>query len=230
MKDLTPNRLEYRKRLAQSLDSVFEKEINPEFMRDAVEGKLFGIGSESFVAGSNEFYLAYSISRGVMLCLDAGHFHPTEQVGDKVSTVLTFADDLLLHVSRPIRWDSDHVVIFDDETRLIAHEVVRADALGRVHFALDFFDASINRISAWVIGMRATIQALLSALLEPLDLIREAEQNRDFGTRLALLEEAKTLPVGAVWDEYCRRKEVPIGSEWLRSVGSYEQSELAGRA
>jgi L-rhamnose isomerase len=229
MKDETPNRYEYRKRLVESLDAIFETEYEPEVLLDAVEGKLFGIESESCVVGSNEFYFAYALARGVMLCLDAGHFHPTERVGDKISTVLAFSDRLLLHLSRPIRWDSDHVVIFDDETRFIAQEVVRAGACDRVHLAVDFFDASINRISAWVVGMRATIQALLFALLEPVDMIREEERAGNYGARLALLEEAKMFPFGAVWDEYCRRSDVPIGAAWLRPVADYERDELLKR-
>jgi L-rhamnose isomerase len=229
MKDQTPGRLEYRRRLRESLDAVFADHHDHAVLLDAVEGKLFGIGSEAFVVGSNEFYQAYSLTHDVMLCLDAGHFHPTERVGDKISTMLTFLDQLLLHVSRPIRWDSDHVVNLDDETRFIAEEVVRADALDRVHLAVDYFDASINRIAAWIIGMRATQQAFLIALLEPADALRAAERDGDYTTRLALLETIKTLPFGAVWDEYCRRSGVPIGSDWLADVRDYESAVLSGR-
>jgi L-rhamnose isomerase len=229
MKDETPNRYEYRTRLIESLDAVFAKAYDKKHLVDAVEGKLFGIGSESFVVGSNDFYLAYAVTHGVALCLDAGHFHPSERVGDKVSTALAFVDRLLLHVSRPIRWDSDHVVLFDDETRFIAAEAVRAGALDRVFFAVDFFDASINRIGAWVIGLRATLQALLSALLEPIDALRDAERDGNYTARLALLEESKAMPFAAVWDEFCHRSDVPIGAQWLDAIAHYERDVLTDR-
>ncbi len=187
-----------RQRLAQSLDAIFAEEIDARYNRDAVEGKLFGIGSESYVAGSHEFYLGYAISRRKLLCLDAGHYHPTEQVSDKISAVLMHLDEILLHVSRGVRWDSDHVVLFTDELQAIAQELVRGDYLERVHIGLDFFDASINRVAAWVIGARCMLKALLLALLEPTDVLRRLEAEGDTTARLAILEELKTLPYGAL--------------------------------
>jgi L-rhamnose isomerase len=197
---------------------------------DAVESKLFGIGAEAYTVGSHEFYLAYAVSRNVMLCLDAGHFHPTEEVGDKISSVLTFADKLLLHVSRPIRWDSDHVVLFDDNTRLIAREAVQSGGLGKIYFAVDFFDASINRIEAWVVGVRGIIKSLLFALLEPTELLREYEKKGKLGHRLAMFEELKVMPFGAVWDKYCSLYDVPAGPSWLDDIDSYEQQVLRKRS
>ncbi|MDQ3622960.1 MAG: L-rhamnose isomerase, partial [Verrucomicrobiota bacterium] len=200
------------------------------FNLDAVESKLFGIGSESYVVGSHEFYLGYAVTRQKLLCLDAGHFHPTESLADKVSSVLQFVPGLLLHVSRGVRWDSDHVVLLDDATRAVMEEVVRGGFLDRTYIGLDFFDASINRIAAWVIGTRNAIKALLLALLEPAARLRESEEAGDFTARLALLEELKSLPFAAVWDEHCRRSGVPIGSAWLDEVRGYEKTVLAKRA
>jgi L-rhamnose isomerase len=196
---------------------------------DAVESKLFGIGSESYVVGSHEFYLGYAILRRKLLCLDSGHFHPTETVSDKISAVLGWLDGVLLHVSRGVRWDSDHVVTLSDELHAIALEAVRGGYLGRVHFGLDFFDASINRIAAWVIGTRNMLKALLMALLEPHEKLKCAEEAGDYTTRLSLLEEAKSLPFGAVWDAYCERTGVPVGEAWLAEVKSYESRVLARR-
>ena len=181
------------------------------------------------MVGSNEFYLGYAIANRKLLCLDTGHFHPTEVVADKISSVLTFLDEILLHISRGVRWDSDHVVILTDELRSIAEELVRGDFLNRVHIGLDFFDASINRIAAWVIGTRCTLKALLIALLEPTQKLRDLEANGDFTSRLALLEELKTLPFGAVWDFYCLSQNVPIGSAWLDTVKTYEKNVLSKR-
>lgn len=229
-KDIPVDRLAPRQRLADSLDRIFTEKIDPAVHLDAVESKLFGIGAESYTVGSHEFYMGYATSRQVLLCLDAGHYHPTEVISDKISSVLMFVPQLLLHVSRPVRWDSDHVVILDDELRAIAQELVRSGRLDNVHIGLDFFDASINRIAAWVIGTRCMIKALLIALLEPADRLRQAEANGDFTSRLAMLEELKTLPYGAVWDCYCARSEVPVGPAWLAEAKTYEKNVLAKRA
>ena len=228
-KDLPFNRKSPRERLAASLDEIFAAPVDHSLNRDAVESKLFGIGSESYVVGSHEFYLAYAVKNQLLYCLDAGHFHPTENLADKVSSILQFVPELLLHVSRGVRWDSDHVVLFDDPTRAIMEELVRGGYLDRTHIGLDFFDASINRVAAWVIGTRGAIKSLLSALLEPAALLRTAEDAGDNTMRLALFEETKTLPFGAVWDEYCRRKDVPLGHQWMTEVKDYEKSALAGR-
>ena len=228
-KDLPMDRKAPRLRLEESLDALFAEKIDPALNLDAVESKLFGIGSESYVVGSHEFYLGYAVKNGKLMCLDAGHFHPTENLSDKISSVLQFVPELLLHVSRGVRWDSDHVVLVDDPTKAIMEELVRGDFLARTHIGLDFFDASINRIAAWVIGARNALKALLIALLEPAAKLREAESAGDFTSRLALLEEAKTLPFGAVWDEYCRRNDVPVGVCWLQEVKKYEHSVLSLR-
>jgi L-rhamnose isomerase len=227
-KDTPVDRKGPRQRLADSLDAIFAEPIDPQFNRDAVEGKLFGIGSESYVVGSHEFYLGYAVRRRKLLCLDAGHFHPTEVLSDKLSAVLAWLDEVLLHVSRGVRWDSDHVVTLTDELQAIAQELVRGDYLGRVHIGLDFFDASINRVAAWVIGTRCTLKALLLALLEPAAL-GQAEAEGDTTSRLALLEETKTLPLGAVWDHYCQQQGVPVGADWLAEVKRYEREVLARR-
>ena len=229
-KDIPVDRLAPRQRLADSLDRIFAERIDKAVHLDAVESKLFGIGAESYTVGSHEFYMGYATSRQILLCLDAGHYHPTEVISDKVSSVLMFVPELLLHVSRPVRWDSDHVVILDDELRAIAQELVRSGKLDKVHLGLDFFDASINRIAAWVIGTRCMIKALLIALLEPTDVLRKAEKSGDYTLRLAMLEELKTLPYGAVWDYYCARSDVPVGSAWLAEVKAYEKNVLAKRA
>lgn len=228
-KDVTVDRKAPRQRLQKSLDEVFTPQIDPAFNLDSVESKLFGIGSETYVVGSHEFYLAYAVANKKLLCLDAGHFHPTETIADKISSVLLFLDEILLHVSRGVRWDSDHVVILSDDLRAIAEELVRGDFLGRVHIGLDFFDASINRIAAWVIGTRSMLKALLAALLEPRDRLRQAESAWDFTGRLALLEEIKTLPLGAVWDHYCLTQAVPVGMGWMEKVKDYENKVLRSR-
>ena len=222
-KDLPADRVAPRQRLIESLDTIFADKLPASDEIDAVECKLFGIGSESYVAGSHEFYLGYAVSRQKAVCLDAGHFHPTETLADKISSVLLFVPRLLLHVSRGVRWDSDHVVILDDPTRAVMEELVRGDFLGRTSIGLDYFDASINRVAAWIIGIRATQKALLLALLEPSKRLREAEANGNLTARLALLEEAKSLPWGAVWDEFCRRSDVPAGAGWLAEAEAYGQ-------
>jgi L-rhamnose isomerase len=228
-KDTPIDRKTPRAILKRSLDEIFAEKLDPRHHRDAVEGKLFGIGSESYVVGSHEFYLGYAVENGTLLCLDAGHYHPTESIADKISSVLTWLDEILLHVSRGVRWDSDHVVILSDDLRAIAEEVVRGDYLGRVHVGLDFFDASINRVAAWVIGTRCMLKALLIALLEPIDVLRKWETAGDYTGRLALLEELKALPFGAVWDYYCLRQGVPAGSVWLDNLYAYERDVLAQR-
>jgi L-rhamnose isomerase len=222
-KDTPVDRRGPRERLEESLDLMFAEPIDPRFNLDAVECKLFGLGSESYVVGSHEFYLGYAIRKKTLLCLDAGHFHPTEVISDKISAVLLSVDRLLLHVSRGIRWDSDHVVTLTDELQAIAQEVVRGKWLDRVHIGLDFFDASIHRVAAWVIGTRCMIKALLVALLEPTDLLRKFEREGDYTSRLALLEELKTLPFGAVWDHYCQANDVPVGTAWLDELKQYER-------
>lgn len=228
-KDVTIDRKGPRVLLNKSLDEMFAVVVDPLANRDAVESKLFGIGSETYVVGSHEFYLGYAVRNKKLLCLDAGHFHPTETIADKISSVLLYLDEILLHVSRGIRWDSDHVVILNDDLRAIAEELVRGDFLDRVHIGLDFFDASINRVAAWVIGVRAMIKALLAALLEPTPLLRQCEVDGDFTGRLALVEEVKTLPLGAVWDYYCLKEGVPVGREWLGEVRKYESEVLSRR-
>ncbi len=228
-KDIPVDRLAPRERLANSLDKIFAEKIDPAIHLDAVESKLFGIGAESYTVGSHEFYLGYAVSRQKLLCLDAGHFHPTEVISDKISSVLNFVPELLLHVSRPVRWDSDHVVILNDELCSIAQELIRSGKIDKVHIGLDFFDASINRIAAWVIGTRCMIKALLIALLEPIKSLREMEASGDFTSRLAMLEEIKTLPFGAVWDYYCIKSNVPAGQSWLKEVKEYEKDVLNKR-
>jgi len=228
-KDLPFNRKAPRQRLMEALDRVLAEPMDPACHRDAVEGKLFGLGAESYTVGSNEFYLAYAVSRRIMLCLDAGHFHPTEVISDKLSAVLPFVPELLLHVSRPVRWDSDHVVLLDDETQAIANEIVRAEASARIHIGLDFFDASINRIAAWTIGTRNMRKALLRALLDPASLLAAAEDGGDTTGRLAILEETKTLPWTAVWDQYCLARQAPVGLQWLERVRQYECTHTPGR-
>lgn len=228
-KDVPFDRLAPRERLRDSLDAAFAEALPADAEIDAVESKLFGIGTESYTAGSHEFYLAYAVSRQKALCLDAGHFHPTETLADKISSVLLFVPRLLLHVSRGVRWDSDHVVILDDPTRAVMEELVRGGFLGRTSIGLDYFDASINRVAAWIIGIRATQKALLLALLQPADALRGAEESSDHTRRLALLEEAKALPWSAVWNEFCLRHCVPAGASWLDEVRAYENRVTAAR-
>lgn len=229
MKDTPADRNAPRERLAESLDAVFERPISPKLNLDAVEPKLFGIGSESYVVGSHEFYLGYTVSRRKLLTLDAGHFHPTESIADKICSVLQFLPEILLHVSRGVRWDSDHVVTLTDDLFAIAREIVANGFESRVHIGLDYFDASINRIAAWTIGSRNMLRALLFALLEPTKRLRAAEEEGDYTTRLALQEEIKSLPFGAVWDAYCESQGVPVGETWLAAVKDYEKKVLSRR-
>ena len=228
-KDTPVDRKTPREILMKSLDEIFAEKLDPACVLDAVESKLFGIGSESYVVGSHEFYTGYAVSRGVLLTLDAGHFHPTEGIADKISSTLCHVKELLLHVSRGVRWDSDHVVTLSDDLRATAEEIVRGGYLDRVHIGLDFFDASINRVAAWTIGMRSMLKALLGAMLDPLAKLREAEAAGDFTGRLALLEEAKTMPAGAVWDHHCLKSDVPPGERWLDEVRAYESDVLSKR-
>ncbi|MCK4423737.1 MAG: L-rhamnose isomerase [Candidatus Omnitrophica bacterium] len=222
-KDIPIDRKGPRQRLKKSLDEIFKKKLDKKYNLDAVESKLFGIGSESYVVGSHEFYMGYAVANNKLLCLDAGHFHPTEVISDKISSALTFLDEILLHVSRGVRWDSDHVVILSDELQATAQEIVRGGYLNRTHIGLDFFDASINRVAAWVIGTRAMIKALLIALLEPIDQLKTFEKTGDFTSRLAMLEEIKTLPFGAVWDHYCLKSDVPVAAGWIKEIKAYEE-------
>jgi len=228
-KDITIDRKGPRETLRKSLDEILTPKIDKHFLLDAVESKLFGIGSESYVVGSHEFYLGYAIEKNVLLCLDTGHFHPTETVSDKISSVLLYLDEILLHISRGVRWDSDHVVIGSDELSAIAQEIVRGNFLDRVHIGLDYFDASINRIAAWVIGARSMQKALLAALLEPTQQLRKLEQSGDFTARLAMLEEIKSLPLGAVWDYHCLKTDVPVGDNWIKDVKDYEKKVTSKR-
>ena len=228
-KDIPVDRLAPRERLEKSLDEIFSEPLDENANLDAVESKVFGIGSESYVTGSQEFYLGYAVKNHKAVCLDTGHFHPTEHVSDKISSVLMFTNELLLHVSRPVRWDSDHVIILNDELQEIAFELVRNGLLGRTHIGLDFFDASINRVAAWVIGMHNMQKALLRALLEPTSTLKQYELDGDYTSRLAMLEEMKSMPWQAVWDEFCERNNVPVGAKWLDTVRSYEKSVLSQR-
>jgi L-rhamnose isomerase len=229
-KDTPVDRKTPRRLLKDSLDAILAEKIDPRHNLDAVESKLFGIASESYVVGSHEFYLGYAVERDVLLCLDSGHFHPTEVISDKISSVLLYVDELLLHVSRGVRWDSDHVVTLGDELQAIMQELVRGDFLERVHIGLDFFDASINRVAAWVIGTRNALRALLLALLEPIEQMRALERAGDYTARLALLEELKGMPFGAVWDFYCLKEGVPVGLGFLDEIRAYEQQELSKRS
>ena len=226
-KDMTVNRLKYRALLKESLDEIFETKYDN--MKDCIEAKLFGIGAESYTVGSYDFYLGYGAKNGKIVTLDTGHFHLTESIADKVSSLLLFTPEIMLHVSRPIRWDSDHVVIMNDDTLDLAKEIVRCDALDRVHIGLDYFDASINRIGAYVIGSRATQKCLLQALLEPLSTLREYEAADKGFERLALLEESKNLPWNAVWDMFCLRNGVPVGESFIADIEQYEAEVTSKR-
>ena len=227
-KDITVNRMKYRAILKKSLDEILEQKY--EWMRDSVGSKVFGIGLESYTVGSNDFYIGYAAQKGIMVTLDTGHFHPTESIGDKMSSLLLFTPEVMLHVSRPVRWDSDHVTIINDETLDLTKEIVRCDALDRVHIGLDYFDASINRIGAYVIGSRATQKCLLQALLEPLTTLRQYEAEGKGFERLALLEECKSLPWNAVWDMFCLKNNVPVGEDYIADIQKYEQEVTSKRA
>ncbi len=226
-KDMTVNKYLYRSLLEKSLDEIFETEYKN--MKDCIESKLFGIALESYTVGSHDFYLGYGAKKQKMVTLDMGHFHLSESVADKISSLLLFTPEIMLHVSRPVRWDSDHVTILSDEVIDLAKEVVRADALSKVHVGLDFFDASINRIGAYVVGIRATQKAFLQAMLEPLAKLREYEANGQYFERLALLEEAKSLPWNAVWDYFCLKHGVAVGEDYIADVQKYEKNVTSKR-
>jgi L-rhamnose isomerase len=230
LKDTPVDRKTPRLLLQDSLNQIFAEAISPAENLDAIEPKLFGLGSESYVVGSHEFYMGYAVANKKLITLDSGHFHPTETISDKLSAVFTSVDEVLLHVSRGVRWDSDHVVILNDELQAIMQELVRGDFLGRVHIGLDYFDASINRVAAWVIGMRNAQRALLLALLEPLAELRAAEESADYTARLFMLEENKGLPFGAIWDMFCQRQNAPIGGAVLNEIRSYEKQTLSKRS
>ena len=229
-KDIPYDRKGPRERLKRSLDEILAEKLDARGNLDAVESKLFGIGGECYTVGSHEFYMGYALANDVLLCLDAGHYHPTEVISDKISAVLMFAERLLLHVSRPVRWDSDHVVILDDELRMIGQQLVRGGYLDRVHIGLDFFDASINRIAAWVVGTRCMLKALLLALLEPHEQLAQAESAQNYTERIVIMEELKSMPFGAVWDYYCMEAGVSVGMAWLGAVKAYEREVLSNRA
>jgi L-rhamnose isomerase len=226
-KDTTVNKLKYRTHLKESLDEIFATKYDN--IKDCLESKVFGIGLESFTVGSNDFYIGYAAQNNKIVTLDTGHFHPTESVADKVSSLLLYVPELMLHVTRAVRWDSDHVTTLNDETIELCREIVRCDALDKVHFGLDFFDGSINRIGAYVIGSRAAQKAMLQALLEPLALLRQYEAEGKFFQRLALLEEAKSMPWNAVWDMFCLRNGVPVGEEFIPAIERYEREVLVNR-
>jgi len=223
-KDIPVDRMAARTRLETSLDAMCESEQDPAHMVDAVESKLFGIGVEACTVGSHEFYMGYAIRKGTLLCLDMGHFHPTENIADKLSAVALSLDEILLHVSRPMRWDSDHVILLNDDIQAMANELVFADLLGQTRIGLDFFDATISRTAAWVVGTRNMQKALLRSLLKPQKELKEAEATLDFTRRLIFTEELKDLPFGAVWKEFCERHEVPYGLALSRSLETYQSS------
>lgn len=229
MKDIPYDRLSPRKRLEDSLDKILEEKIDPKYNIDSVESKVFGIGLESYTVGSNEFYLGYATKNQTALTLDSGHFHPTEYISDKISSVLLYVPHLLLHVSRPVRWDSDHVVIFDDELNEIARSLVRSNLIEKTSIGLDYFDASINRIAAWVVGIRSTQKALLKAMLEPVDTINELEKDMKYTDRMVLTEEMKSMPFGVVYDYYCFINNIPVGGEYLAEIKDYENKVLSKR-
>ncbi len=229
MKDTPADRLTPRALLKDSLDQILAQPIDPAYNLDAVEGKLFGIGAESYTVGSHEFYLGYAVQHGILLCLDSGHFHPTETIADKLSAVMLYVPEVLLHVSRGVRWDSDHVVTYTDDLVAIAQELVRGNLLSRVHIGLDYFDASINRIAAWVIGARNTQRALLTAMLEPRQKLMALEVSGNYTARLAMQEEMKAMPFNAVWDYFCLQNSAPIGLSWMGEVKNYEMKELSSR-
>lgn len=229
-KDKTVSRYEHRKLLQESLDEVFAEEISTEYLKDCIECKLFGIGSESYVVGSHEFYLSYAVKNNMTLTLDAGHFHPTESIADKISSVLLFVPEIALHVSRPERWDSDHVVILSDELLALSQEIVRSGQMDRVNIGLDFFDASINRIGAYVVGIRSTQRAMLQALLEPTEKLRDYEKEDKRFQRMAYLEELKSMPWNAVYNYYCHSQNIPIGDDYIAEIEAYERDVTSKRS
>ena len=229
MKDITIDRFGYRQLLIDSLDKIFSEKYNEKYMLDSLEGKLFGIGSEAFVVGSHEFYLSYAIKNNLLLTLDSGHFHPTESVGDKISAILPFLRGIVFHISRGLRWDSDHIVILDDKLSQITEEIIRCDSLTKMHIALDYFDASINRVGAYVIGARSTLIGLLTALLQPFNLLKDFEEKGQYFQRLAIIEESKKLSFGPIWDYYCSINDVPVGMDWIKEIEDYEKKVFKNR-
>lgn len=229
MKDNPIDRYSPRKRMMESLDEIFAEDLNEEFTQEAVESKLFGLGAEAYTVGSHEFYMGYGLTRDKLICLDAGHFHPTEVISNKLSSLALFSKGIMLHVSRPVRWDSDHVVIMDDELQEIGKEIVRNDLLAKTNIGLDFFDATINRVAAWVIGTRNTQKALLKAMLEPITDLKEMELDGDYTKRLALTEELKDFPYADVWNYFCEQNNAPVGMNWYDEVMNYEREVLSAR-
>lgn len=229
MKDNPIDRYNPRKRLMESLDEIFSEVIDERYTQDAVESKLFGLGAEAYTTGSHEFYMGYGLTRDKLICLDAGHFHPTEVISNKLTSLALFSKGVMLHVSRPVRWDSDHVVIMDDELQEIGKEIVRNDLLEKTNIGLDFFDATINRIAAWVVGTRNTQKALLKAMLEPTQELKNMELKFDYTSRLVYTEELKDFPYGDVWNYFCYKNNVPIGMDWLNEVRQYEDEVLSKR-
>lgn len=228
-KDIPVDRAKHRELLKRSLDEIFQQKLDPNFIQDSLEGKVFGIGSEAFVVGSHEFYLSYAVKNNLMFTIDSGHYHPNESVADKISAIIPFVKGILLHISRGLHWDSDHVPILNDQLIQIAEEVIRINTLDKIFLGLDFFDASINRIAAWIIGARATLKSFLYALLQPKGTLIEYEEKDKYFHRLGLLEELKTLPFGSIWDYFCYIHNVPIGKNWFQDVEDYEQYELGRR-
>jgi L-rhamnose isomerase len=228
-KDTPVDRYTHRQILKESLDEIFSIDYSKDFLKDSLESKLFGIGSEAMVVGSHEFYMGYAVQNKKLICLDNGHYHPTEQVGDKISSLLLYLDEILLHLTRGVRWDSDHVVTFNDEIVLIAQEIIRANALNKVHLGLDYFDGSINRIGAYVIGARAVQLAFLFALLEPVNALKDLETSGKYFERLALLEILKTKPYGAVYDFYCMKNNTAVGEDYISEILKYENEVLLKR-
>ncbi|MHC5252793.1 L-rhamnose isomerase [Listeria kieliensis] len=229
MKDNPIDRLSPRKRLMEALDEIFEEKLDENYTQEAVESKLFGLGAEAYTVGSHEFYMGYGLTRDKLICLDAGHFHPTEFISNKLSSLALFSKGVMLHVSRPVRWDSDHVVLMDDELTEIGRELVRNDLLPITNIGLDFFDATINRVAAWVVGTRNTQKALLKAFLEPTDDLKKIELENDFTTRMVLTEELKDFPFGDIWNQFCELNGVPVGLDWLKEVREYEKNVLLNR-
>ena len=229
MKDNPIDRYSPRKRMMESLDEIFTEELNEEYTQEAVESKLFGLGAEAYTVGSHEFYMGYGLTRDKLICLDAGHFHPTEVISNKLSSLALFSKGIMLHVSRPVRWDSDHVVIMDDELQEIGKEIVRNDLLAKTNIGLDFFDATINRVAAWVVGTRNTQKALLKAMLEPIEDLKEMELELDYTKRMALTEELKDFPYADVWNYFCEQNDAPVGMDWYEEVMNYERDILATR-
>lgn len=229
MKDNPIDRYSPRKRMMESLDEIFTEELNEEYTQEAVESKLFGLGAEAYTVGSHEFYMGYGLTRDKLICLDAGHFHPTEVISNKLSSLALFSKGIMLHVSRPVRWDSDHVVIMDDELQEIGKEIVRNDLLAKTNIGLDFFDATINRVAAWIVGTRNTQKALLKAMLEPIEDLKEMELELDYTKRMALTEELKDFPYADVWNYFCEQNDAPVGMNWYEEVMNYERDILATR-